>query len=66
MGRADPTAGGGLQVKVAPDLPDAPVTTISSDGGARGLNVVCFVTAGDRSLTGSVVGIGEHAIPYGS
>ena len=30
-------------------------------GEPRGLNVVCFVTAGERSLTGSVVGIGENA-----
>jgi hypothetical protein len=66
MGRADPTAGGGLQVKVAPDLPDVPVTSNSPDAGSRGLNVVCFVTAGERSLTGSLVGIGENAIPYGS
>jgi len=66
MGRADPTAGGGLQVKVAPDLPDAAVPSSSSDAEPRGLNVVCFITAGERSLTGSVVGIGENAIPYGN
>jgi len=66
MGRADPTAGGGLQVKVAPDLPDAPAAPSSPVAEPRGLNVVCFVTAGERSLTGSLVGIGENPIPYGS
>ncbi|MET0862849.1 MAG: hypothetical protein ABWZ98_00805 [Nakamurella sp.] len=66
MGRADPTAGGGLQVKVAPDLPDNELQRISPQEDARGLNVVCFMTAGDRSLTGSLVGIGENPIPYGS
>jgi hypothetical protein len=66
MGRADPTAGGGLQVKVAPDLPDAPAVSNLPEAEPRGLNVVCFVTAGERSLTGSLVGIGENPIPYGS
>lgn len=66
MRRADPTAGGGLQVKVAPDLADDDLQRISPQEENRGLNVVCFVTAGDRLLTGSLVGIGENAIPYGS
>ena len=66
MRRDDPTAGGGLQVKVAPDLPDEDLQRISPQEDNRGLNVVCFVTAGERLLTGSLVGIGENPIPYGS
>ena len=56
MGRADPTANGGLEIQVDPqdDIPRA---------GAR-LNVVCYIVPTKHSLAGTLVGLGDRPVPY--
>jgi hypothetical protein len=57
MGRADPTAGGRLAVRVSPDGD----TTIRRDPS---LEIVCYMVAPDHSLTGTLVGLGYRPIPF--
>ena len=58
MRRADPSAGGGLSVQTNPDFGDSISPRLSP------INVVCFIAASDRLLSGSVIGLGDRAIPY--
>ncbi len=58
MRRGDPTAGGGLTIKVSPEIPDRQEWRNGS------LDVVCFVTPTAQSLTASVVGLADRPIPY--
>jgi hypothetical protein len=59
MGSADPTRGGQLRV-VADRM------TSQTDGRSDGpLTVACFVTsAAGQQLSGSVIGLGERAVPF--
>ena len=56
--RTDPTAGGGITVRVSPETLD------SQTRRAANLDVVCFVIPTEHSLAGTVVGIGDRPIPY--
>ena len=58
MGRADPTAGGGLTIKVSPEIADGQAWRNKS------LDVICFVTPTEHSLAASVIGLGNRPIPY--
>ena len=58
MRRTDPTAGGGINVRISPETSD--IQTLR----AGNLDVVCFVIPTEHSLAGTVVGIGDRPIPY--
>jgi hypothetical protein len=58
MGRTDPTAGGGLTIKLSPEIADGQVWRSSS------VDVICFITPTEHSLVASVVGLGDRPIPY--
>jgi len=58
MRRADPTADGGITVRLSPETSDAQVRR------APTLDVVCFITPSEHSLAGTVVGLGASPIPY--
>ena len=61
VGRDDPTAGGALTVAVDPEELPARLTS------GRTVDVTCFLTGnGDRRLVGTLVGLGDRAVPFES
>ncbi|WP_395728510.1 septum formation family protein [Nakamurella sp.] len=60
-GMADPTAGGRLAVRVAPDDPN----TVPPDVSAGGQVMTCALrVVGDSQLVASVVGVGDRPLPW--
>ena len=58
MGRSDPTADGGLAVRIDPDAADSLRWTREAMG------VVCYVAPSAHSLTGTLVGLRDRPVPY--
>jgi hypothetical protein len=58
MGRSDPTADGGLAVRIDPDAADSLRWTREAMG------VVCYVVPTAHSLTGTLVGLRDRPVPY--
>jgi hypothetical protein len=55
MDRADPTASGQLQIRINPDS-DPPRVN-------RRLDIICYVVPTERSLAGTLVGLGDRPVP---
>ncbi len=59
VGRLDPTAGGRLVLKTTPER-------LYSSELDRSVSVLCYLTSADRPLSGTLLGLHERPMPFGS